>query len=116
MNSSKRNISGPATSTVPFNGESKAARLTALATSAAEDGLEEHRRHARLLTFCRLLGGASCELEELRGANNRVRDGRLFNELLLRRLRAEIAVLWKSVAPNDGQRNVVSHPPPPLRT
>ncbi len=76
---------------------------------SSRDGVEEHRCQAHLLTFRRFIGDAPHELEELRGSNNRVRDGRFFNELLLSHLRAEVAVLWKSVGPNYGQRNVMPH-------
>src|SRR6266478_4359571 len=103
MNSSKRNTSGPATSTVPFNGESKATRLTALATSSAAMGWKSTGARRTCLPFV-----ASSAMPPT-NSKNCVRHGRFFNELLLSDFRAEVAVLWKSVGPNYGHRNVMSH-------
>jgi hypothetical protein len=56
----------------------------------SRNGLDMHRRHADGVAMGSRVGDAPQELEELRGLNDRVRNRRAFDQLLLRRLRAEI--------------------------
>jgi hypothetical protein len=53
---------------------------------------------------------AADELEELRCAEDRVRDRPRLDQLLLGDLRAEVAAVRKPVGADNRQRNVMSHP------
>ena len=47
------------------------------------------------------------KLEELGGMENRVGDGRFLDQVFLRHLRTEIAVLLETVSPHNRQRDVM---------
>src|SRR6202022_2078189 len=49
------------------------------------------------------------ELEELGGAQDRVRNPRGPDQVLLRQLGAEVSVFRKAIGPDHGQRNMVPH-------
>ena len=71
------------------------------------DRLDEHRWHANGAAVAGGVRDGFQELEELRGLDNRVRDRRLLDQLLLRKLRAEIAALQQTSSAHDRQRHVM---------
>ena len=67
-----------------------------------QDGCEPHR----VCVGCSI-GDALDELEELRRVDDRVRDRRFLDQLLLGNLGAEVAALGKPIGSHDRQRDVV---------
>src|SRR5690242_3148290 len=73
------------------------------------DRLEQHGWDADPVPVGRLVRDALEELEELRRPDDRVRDPRVIDQLLLGNLGAEVAALRHSVAAHDRQRDVMTH-------
>src|SRR5882724_10678391 len=72
-------------------------------------GLEQHGGDAHRIPVGGLVCDALKELEELRGADDRVRDRRVSDQLLLGDLRSEVAAVGRPVAADDRQRDVMTH-------
>ncbi len=71
-------------------------------------GLEEHRRQAHDAAVGRRVDDPTDELEELRRADDRVRDRSRLHGFLLGHLRAEVAAVRQTVGPDDRQRDMVA--------
>ena len=86
-----------------------ATSASAAATSSADSGWTNTGARRTAVAVDARVGDASDELEELRCAEDRVRDGARLHRLLLRELRTEIAAIRESVGADDRQRDVVPH-------
>ena len=91
MGSSNRNCSGPPISTMPFTGACAATRPTPAATSSDAIGWNRTSGTRTVLAHRCLVGDALDELEELGRVDDRVRDPRRPDQLLLGELRQEVA-------------------------
>ena len=72
------------------------------------DRLDERRRDANDIAVSGSVSNGRDELEELCGLNDRVRDRRLLDQLLLRELGAEVGVRRETPASYDRQRHMMS--------
>src|SRR5262249_430057 len=61
------------------------------------------------LPFSRRLGYATHELEELRGADDRVRNRGSLDQIFLSHLRAEVTAGEQAVGPDDRQRQMMAN-------
>ena len=115
--SSRRNCSGPASSTMPFTGALDRDVGQGGGDVVGRLGLNEHGRQMNRLALGARVGDAADELEELRRAEDRVRDGRGLDRLFLGELRTEVAAVLEPVGADDGERDVVARPrrPSPRR-
>src|SRR5438874_2355064 len=71
--------------------------------------MENNGREAHRPPVGRRIGDPTDELEELRRADDGVRDRPCLHGFLLSHLRAEVAAVRETVGPDDGQRDMVAH-------
>jgi hypothetical protein len=71
--------------------------------------LEERGRQADHIALCARFDDAADELEELRRAQDRIRNAGRLDQVLLRHLGAEVATVGITVAADDRQRQVMIH-------
>ena len=72
-------------------------------------GLNEHRRQTDDLAVGGVVGDAADELEELRGVDDRIRDGGPFDQLLLSGLRPHVAALGQPIGADHRQGDVMTN-------
>ena len=115
--SSRRNCSGPATSTMPFVGAPTATSATAAATSSAAIGWMSTGGEAHGVAVRGGVDDALEELEELGGVHDRVRESGRDDQLLLGDLRPHVPAVRDAVAPRRwrARRGGPRRRPPPRR-
>ena len=72
------------------------------------NGLHQDRWEPNRLPFGRRLGDAAHELEELRGAHDRVRNRGRLDQIFLSQLRAEVTAREQAVGADDRQRHMMA--------
>src|SRR5215469_9490435 len=76
---------------------------------ARKDRLYQVRRHTNDLSVAERIGGAAHEFEELRGAQNRVRNSGSLDKAFLRHLCAHVAAVRQPVHPDNRECQVMAH-------
>ncbi len=71
-------------------------------------GLDQHGRQTNRLAVAARIGDATEELEELRRADDRVRDRPRLDRFLLGELRPEVSALLEPIGADDRQRHVMA--------
>src|SRR4051794_10568181 len=100
--------SGPPSSTRSPTGAPVASSATVAATSSTATSLHQPVREPDAAALRPRLGDLGQELEELRGAQDGVRNRAGFDLALLGDLRAQVAAVGEAVGADDRQREMVA--------